>query len=53
MVLDVPPTAENLALHAFELLANTYRHSYGNHLQLQRVRIYETPNNWADCMGKE
>lgn len=51
VVLDMPPTAENLALRAFELLASAYRHNYANHLQLQRVRIYETPNNWADCMG--
>ena len=53
VVLDMPPTAENLALRAFELLNSAYRHSYGNHLQLQRVRIYETPNNWADCIGKK
>ncbi len=53
VVLDVPPTAENLATHAFELLNAAYRHNYGNHLRLKRVRIYETPNNWADCLGKE
>ena len=51
VVLDVPPTAENLATHAFELLNIAYRHNYGNHLRLARVRIYETPNNWADCLG--
>ena len=51
VVLDMPPTAENLALRAFELLNSAYHHHYGNHLQLQRVRIYETPNNWADCVG--
>lgn len=50
VVLDRPPTAENLALRAFELLNSAYHHNYGNHLQLQRVRIYETPNNWADCL---
>ena len=49
VVLDAPPTAENLAVIAFEKLNNSYRDSFGNHLQLERVRIYETPNNWADC----
>lgn len=51
VVLDVPPTAENLATHAFGLLNVAYRHNYGNHLRLECVRIYETPNNWADCLG--
>lgn len=50
VVLEVPPTAENLAMLAFKLLDGAYRHSYGNNLQLERVRIYETPNNWADCL---
>jgi 6-pyruvoyltetrahydropterin/6-carboxytetrahydropterin synthase len=48
VVLDVPPTAENLAIVAFDILNPAYRDTYGNHLQLERVRIYETPNNWAD-----
>jgi 6-pyruvoyltetrahydropterin/6-carboxytetrahydropterin synthase len=50
VVLDVPPTAENLAMLAFKQLDSAYRDTYGNHLQLERVRIYETPNNWADCL---
>lgn len=48
VVLDVVPTAENLALIAFNVLNGAYRDTYGNHLRLERVRIYETPNNWAD-----
>lgn len=48
VVLDVIPTVENLALVAFETLAGAYRDTYGNHLRLERVRLYETPNNWAD-----
>ena len=53
IVLDAVPTAENLALIAFKLLDPAYRDIYNNHLTLQRVRLYETPNNWADCMRKE
>jgi len=50
VVLDVVPTAENLALIAFRLLENAYRDTYNNHLTLERVRLYETPNNWSDCL---
>ncbi|MBI5891243.1 MAG: 6-carboxytetrahydropterin synthase QueD [Nitrosomonadales bacterium] len=48
VVLEVIPTAENLAKVAFDLLLDAYRDTYGNHLRLERVRLYETPNNWAD-----
>jgi 6-pyruvoyltetrahydropterin/6-carboxytetrahydropterin synthase len=47
-VLETIPTAENLAKIAFDLLLTAYRDTYGNHLRLERVRLYETPNNWAD-----
>lgn len=50
VVLDVVPTAENLAQIAFDVLAPLYRDTYGNHLRLERVRIYETPNCWADSV---
>jgi len=48
VVLDVIPTAENLAKVAFDLLLDAYHDNYGNQLRLERVRLYETPNNWAD-----
>ncbi|MEW6314699.1 MAG: 6-carboxytetrahydropterin synthase QueD [Pseudomonadota bacterium] len=49
VLLDAPPTAENLALTAFRILDRAYQDTYGNHLRLERVRIYETPNCWADA----
>ena len=49
VILDVVPTAENLAQLAFDILDPAYQDVYGNHLRLERIRIYETPNNWADC----
>jgi 6-pyruvoyltetrahydropterin/6-carboxytetrahydropterin synthase len=49
VVMDSVPTAENMAAEAFRILDALYRDSYGNHLQLERVRLYETPNNWADA----
>ncbi len=50
VVLEVQPTAENLALIAFGILDHAYQDSYGNHLQLERVRLFETPNCWADAV---
>lgn len=50
VVLDAPPTAENLALIAFRILDAAYQDTYGNHLKLERVRLYETPNCWADAI---
>lgn len=49
VVLPVVPTAEHLADEAFRILDAAYRDRYGSELRLQRVRLYETPNNWADA----
>lgn len=48
VVIDRIPTVENLAAIAFDLLANVYDAHYGVNLRLERVRLYETPNCWAD-----
>lgn len=53
VLLDAVPTAENLALIAFRILDVVYRDTYGNHLRLERVRLYETPNCWADVRRDE
>lgn len=50
IILDRVPTAENLASIAFEILDAVYQDSYGNHLRLERIRLYETPNCWADAV---
>lgn len=50
VVLDVQPTAENLAVIAFNTLDRAYQDTYGNHLRLEKVRLYETPNCWADAV---
>jgi 6-pyruvoyltetrahydropterin/6-carboxytetrahydropterin synthase len=49
VLLDAVPTAENLARIAFAILDPVYRDIFGNQLRLQRIRIYETPNCWADA----
>jgi 6-pyruvoyltetrahydropterin/6-carboxytetrahydropterin synthase len=53
VVLDAPPTAENLALTAFRILDSAYQDIYGNHLRLERVRLFETPNCWADAVREQ
>lgn len=50
VVLDLVPTAENLAQIAFERLTPLYRDNFGNKLILERIRLYETPNCWADAV---
>ncbi|ANN77607.1 6-carboxytetrahydropterin synthase QueD [Bordetella flabilis] len=51
VVLDRIPTVENLARIAFDTLFPHYHGQYGGDLRLVRVRLYETPNCWADCEG--
>jgi 6-pyruvoyltetrahydropterin/6-carboxytetrahydropterin synthase len=53
VVFDAPPTAEHLAEAAFRLLEPAYRDRFGTHLTLERVRLYETPNCWADALRSE
>ncbi|WJF90143.1 6-carboxytetrahydropterin synthase QueD [Paraburkholderia bonniea] len=50
VVLDCIPTVENLAIVAFDILAKVYDAHYGVNLRLQHLRLYETPNCWADIV---
>lgn len=45
------PTAENMAAEAYRILNSHYQDTYGNQLKLARIRLYETPNSWADATG--
>jgi 6-pyruvoyltetrahydropterin/6-carboxytetrahydropterin synthase len=49
VVFEQPPTAEHLAQVAFARLYGAYAAEYGERLTLTRVRLYETPNCWADA----
>jgi len=42
------PTAENMALVAYETLKKVFEERYGKLIAPIKVRLYETPNNWAD-----
>ena len=52
VILDVVPTAENLAQAAFTILRDAYHDRFGHVLALTRVRLYETPNCWADAIAE-
>jgi 6-pyruvoyltetrahydropterin/6-carboxytetrahydropterin synthase len=52
VVLDRIPTAENLVKIAFDLLAPAYHDSYGKQLRLYKIRLYETPNCWAEAFQR-
>jgi len=51
VLLDVVPTAENLVQVAFRILEHAYRDRFGHELKLSQVRLYETPNCWADAIA--
>ncbi len=50
VILDVVPTAENLAVEAFRILDPLYTGVFHNQVRLEQVRLYETPNCWADAL---
>lgn len=50
VVLDAVPTAENLAAVAAERIANAIRKHYGDTVWLTKIRLFETPNCWADAV---
>ncbi|MDR2924575.1 MAG: 6-carboxytetrahydropterin synthase QueD [Azoarcus sp.] len=53
VIFDAVPTVENLAAAAFRILDAAYRNTCGNALRLERVRLFETPNCWADATSTE
>jgi 6-pyruvoyltetrahydropterin/6-carboxytetrahydropterin synthase len=48
VVLNSIPTVENLAQEAFATLDPIFKDRFGGRLNLSRLRLYETPNCWAD-----
>ena len=49
VVLPKVPTAENMALSAFELLSDAFLKEFKGLIKPINVRLFETPNNWADA----
>ena len=48
VVLPLVPTVENLAQIAFDQLKSVYADHFGTGLSLAGIKLYETPNCWAE-----
>ncbi len=51
VILKRVPTAENMAVTALELLSSAFKKEFGELIRPTKVRLYETPNNWADALA--
>jgi 6-pyruvoyltetrahydropterin/6-carboxytetrahydropterin synthase len=51
VVMECVPTIENLANTAFTILQPVFAQTFGRHLKLSMLRMYETPNCWADIVS--
>jgi 6-pyruvoyltetrahydropterin/6-carboxytetrahydropterin synthase len=50
VLFQAPPTAEHLAQTALDILAAAFAANYGDRIRIEQVRIFETPNCWADAL---
>jgi 6-pyruvoyltetrahydropterin/6-carboxytetrahydropterin synthase len=50
-ILEAIPTAENIAKAAFDLLAPKLLEQYAGRIRLKQLRLFETPNCWADVFA--
>jgi 6-pyruvoyltetrahydropterin/6-carboxytetrahydropterin synthase len=48
VVMEHVPTVENLANAAYAILQPIFNQAFGGRLKLSSLRLYETPNCWAD-----
>jgi 6-pyruvoyltetrahydropterin/6-carboxytetrahydropterin synthase len=48
VIMEHVPTVENLANAAFAILQPVFSKAFAGRLELSALRIYETPNCWAD-----
>jgi 6-pyruvoyltetrahydropterin/6-carboxytetrahydropterin synthase len=53
VLFDAPPTAEHLAEAALQILLKACADTYGPRIRVEQVRIYETPNCWADALASQ
>ena len=51
VIMEYVPTVENLANTAFAILQPIFQQAFGGRLVLTALRLYETPNCWADVNG--
>ncbi len=48
VIMEHAPTVENLANAAFAILQPVFSKAFGGRLELSSIRLYESPNCWAD-----
>ncbi|ABP34631.1 6-carboxytetrahydropterin synthase QueD [Polynucleobacter asymbioticus] len=48
VIMEHVPTVENLAHAAFTILKPVFSKAFSGRLELSMIRLYETPNCWAD-----
>jgi 6-pyruvoyltetrahydropterin/6-carboxytetrahydropterin synthase len=53
VVLNRVPTVENLAKIAFDILKTVYQDRYSTGLSLSKIKLFETPNCWAEIGDSE
>ena len=49
VIFPLVPTAENMALVAMDELKTAFAKEFKLSIKPIKVRLYETPNNWADA----
>lgn len=52
VILDCVPTVENLTQIAYRILAPVIEQHFTRQITLECVRIYETPNCWAEVINQ-
>jgi 6-pyruvoyltetrahydropterin/6-carboxytetrahydropterin synthase len=50
VILPLVPTAENMASEAYRILNSELYARFDHQLKIKQIRIYETPNSWADAI---
>lgn len=50
VIFPVVPTAENMASEAYQILNDEFIKRFDHQLKIKQIRMYETPNSWADAI---
>ena len=50
VIFPVVPTAENMASQAYLILSIEFNKRFNHQLKIKQIRMYETPNSWADAI---
>jgi len=50
VLFEAPPTADHLAEAALQILTKACMEAFGSRIRVEQVRIFETPNCWADAL---